>query len=207
MGDINALVWLEHMWLKEGRYDQYPDSKLVAQTTLGPAEAACLFAETVLPEAAARLVQDQVMKRKEGQKGTFLTFREEFLHVASMLKDPLLLLIVGQGGLVKSVQLCTPGEKPRVVNTDEAREAFDRTLAVAIDYEAARTVTVYYWPKHGHACGLVDSSAAINDPPKTADAATSPPLADAVVNLWKGNEETRQRIKRAHARLFTSGLW
>ena len=60
-------------------------------------------------EAAARLVQDQVMKRKEGHKGTFLTFREEFLHVASMLKNPLLVLIVGQGGLVKSVQLSILG--------------------------------------------------------------------------------------------------
>ena len=206
MGDANALLWLESMWLQEGRYDQYPDSKLVAQTTLGPAEAACAFAETILPEAEARLVQEQVMKRKSENRGTFLTFRDEFLHVASMLKNPLLVLIVGQGGLVKSVQLCTPGEKPRVVNTDDAREAFDTTLAVAIDYEAARTVTIYYWPIHGHTCGLMDSIAALDFPPEQDTAATGP-LADAVVNVWKGNEETRKRIERAHARLLTRGLW
>jgi len=206
MSDANALVWLENLWLQEGRYDQWPDSKLVAQTTLGPAEAACAFADSILPEAAARLVQDQVMKRKEEHRGAFLTFREEFLNVASMLKNPLLLLIVGQGGLVKSVQLCTPGEKPRVVNTDDARAAFDRTLAVAIDYEAARTVTVYFWPKYGHTCDLMDSIAALDFPPEKDTPATGP-LSDAVVSVWEGNEETRKRIERAHARLLTRGLW
>ena len=206
MSDTKALLWLEHLWLQEGRDDQWPESRLVAQTTLGVAEAACAFAETILPEAQARLVQEQVMKRKDQHRGTFLTFRDEFLHVASMLKNPLLLLIVGQGGLVKSVQLCTPGEKPRVVNTDDAREAFDCTLAVAIDYEAARTVTIYYWPKHGHACGLMDSIAALDFPPEQETPATGP-LADAVVNVWKGNEETRKRIERAHARLLNRSLW
>ena len=206
MSDTKALLWLEHLWLQEGRYDQWPDTKLVAQTTLGPAEAACAFAETILPEAAARLVQDQVLKRKDEHRGAFLTFREEFVHVASMLNNPLLLLILGQGGLVKSVQLCTPGEKPRVVNTDDAREAFDTTLAVAIDYEAARTVTMYYWPKCGYTCGLMDSIAALDFPPEQDTLATGP-LADAVVSVWEGNEETRKRIERAHARLLTRGLW
>lgn len=173
-----SLVWLEHLWLREGGGEQYPESKLVAQTTLGPVEAACVFAETILPEAEARLVQPLIMQRKEHNK--FLTFREEFLHVACRLKDPLLLLIVGQGGLVKSVQLCKPGEKPRAINQDEAREEFRHTLAVAIDYEAARTVTAYYWSWQ------LNALAPTEQPPQS---------------------ETGERIERARKRLLTSDLW
>ena len=206
MSDANALVWLQNLWLQEGQYDQWPDSKLVAQTTLGPAEAACAFAEAILPEAEALLVKELVMKRKEMQKGAFLMYRDEFLYVASLLKEPLLVLIVGQGGLVKSVQLCTPGETPRIVDQCEAQEAFDGTLAVAIDFEASRTVTMYYWPKFWKLGSLMDSIAALDFPPKTAEKATGP-LADAVINAWAGTEETRKRIQAAHARLLTRGLW
>jgi len=203
---VNSLVWLENLWLQEGRDDQWPESRLVAQTTLGPAEAACAFATSFLSEAEASLVHDRVMRRKEGRLGDFLTFREEFVHVASMIDAAVLLLIIGQGGVVKSVELCTPGEKPRVVSEEEAREAFDRTLAVAIDFEAARTVTAYCWKQHWRTLKLMGSIAEIDFPPKDNRPATGT-TADAVVSVWKGDEETRKRIARAHARLLTRGLW
>ena len=200
--DACPLVWMEHLWLRAGREDQWPDSKLVAQTTLSPSEAACMFAETVLPEAEARLVRELVMTRKEKHKGEFLTFRAEFLLVASVLQASLLLLVIGQGGLVKSVQLCTPGEKPRAVQQEEAQNAFDAgTMAVAVDFEAARTVTAYCWPKHWKTLALI---ADLDSSPK---ALATVPLADAVVNVWGGSDETRRRIERAKQATLNCGLW
>ena len=200
--DACPLVWMEHLWLRAGREDQWPDSKLVAQTTLSPSEAACMFAETVLPEAEARLVRELVMTRKEKHKGEFLTFRAEFLLVASVLQASLLLLVIGQGGLVKSVQLCTPGEKPRAVQQEEAQNAFDAgTMAVAVDFEAARTVTAYCWPKHWKTLALL---ADLDSSPK---ALATVPLADAVVNVWGGSDETRRRIERAKQATLNCGLW
>ena len=206
--DACPLVWMEHLWLQAGREDQWPDSKLVAQTTLSPSEAACMFAETILPEAEARLVQELLMKRKEKHKGEFLTFRVEFLFVASVLQASLLLLVVGQGGLVKSVQLCTPGEKPRAVQQEEAQHAFDAgTVAVAIDFEATRTVTAYCWPKYWKTFALMGSIADLDFPPKVPTALATGPLADAVVKAWGGNDETRRRIERAKQAILKHGLW
>ena len=200
--DACPLVWMEHLWLRAGREDQWPDSKLVAQTTLSPSEAACMFAETILPEAEARLVHELVMTRKGKHKGEFLTFRAEFLFVASVLQASLLLLVVGQGGLVKSVQLCTPGEKPRSVQQEEAQNAFDAgTMAVAIDFEAARTVTAYCWPKYWKTLALI---ADLDSSPK---ALATVPLADAGVNVWGGSDETRRRIERAKQATLNCGLW
>ena len=205
----NALVWLENAWLQEGRDDQWPEDRLVAQTTLGPAEAACAFAAAFLSEDEAELVHDRVMRRKEKRKGEFLTFRAEFLHVASMLREPLLLLIVGQGGVVRSVELCAPGGAPRVVNQDEAREAFDSTLAVAIDFESTRTVAAYAWPKHWKTLTLREGVVAVA-PPAPAEEPTGngpAPLADAGTAPWSGGEETKRRIERAKRFLLARTLW
>mgnify|MGYP005670668653 CR=1 FL=1 len=89
---------------------------------------------------------------------------------------------------------------------DEAREAFDRTLAVAIDFESARTVTAYCWKQYWRTLKLMATIAEIDFPPKDDRPATGT-LADAVVRAWEGNEETRKRIQRAHTRLLTRGLW
>ena len=202
-----ALVWLEDLWdtRNASGESKWPESRLVAQTTLDPVQAACAFAASFLDEAQAALAQDLVLARKEKHRGEFLTFRAEFVHVASMIDAHVLLLIIGQGGQVKSVELCAPGETPRVLTEKEAQEAFaGGALAVAIDFESARTIRAYAWTLPS--LHLMGSIACRDLPSETAKEATGP-LADAVVNVWKGNAETRKRIERAHARLLVTGLW
>ena len=204
----NALVWLENAWLQEGRDDQWPEDRLVAQTTLGPAEAACAFAAAFLSEGEAELVHDRVMRRKQKRTGEFLTFRAEFLHVASMLREPLLLLVVGQGGVVRSVELCAPGEAPRVVNQDEAREAFDSTLAVVIDFESTRTVAAYTWSTCWKTLTLREGVAVAPTASTEQPTGNGPtPLAGAEMAPWSGGEETKRRIERAKRALRDRTLW
>ena len=202
-----ALVWLEDLWDTRNASDEHkwPESRLVAQTTLDPVQAACAFATCFLDEPQAALAQDLVLARKEKHRGEFLTFRAEFVHVASMIDARVLLLIIGQGGQVKSVELCAPGETPRVLTEKEAQGAFaGGTLAIAIDFESARTVRAYAWTLAP--LRLMGSIAPRDFPPEDPKEATGP-LADAVIHVWKGNAETRKRIERAHARLLKTGLW
>ncbi len=198
----NALAWLENMWLQEGRDDQWPESRLVAQTTLGVAEAACAFATAFLGEDEARLVRERVMQRKEARKGEFLTYRDEFAFVASMLNGPLLLVVVGQSGMVKSVELCTPGEKPRVVDEDGARVAFDQMMAIAIDFESTRTVTAYCWKTRWKTYELREGVAAAE---ATGGAVAPPPAAPEAP--WSGAEETERRIARAKRVVDDKARW
>ena len=202
-----ALVWLEDLWDARNATGEHkwPESRLVAQTTLDPVQAACAFAACFLDEAQAALAQDLVLARKEKHRGDFLTFRAEFVHVASMIDARVLLLIIGQGGQVKSVELCAPGETPRVLTEKEAQEAFaSGALAIAIDFESARTIRAYAWALSP--LRLVASVAGRDVLPEAPQEATGP-LADAAVNVCKGNAETRKRIERARARMRTTGLW
>ena len=206
----NALAWLENLWLQEGRDDQWPESRLVAQTTLGVAEAACAFAAAFLGEAEARLVRERVMQRKEARKGEFLTYRDEFAFVASMLNGQLLLVIVGQSGMVKSVELCSPDEKPRVVDEDGAREAFDRMMAVAIDFESTRTVTAYCWKTQWKTYELRKSVASPPPPPPPPAEATGeapPPSPVTLTAARSGDEETERRLARARRIMDDKARW
>ena len=209
----NALAWLENLWLQEGRDDQWPESRLVAQTTLGVAEAACAFATAFLGEVEARLVRERVMQRKEARKGAFLTYRDEFAFVASMLTDPLLLVIVGQSGMVKSVDVCTPGEKPRVVDEDGAREAFDRMMAVVIDFESTRTVTAYCWKTRWKSYELREGVASPPPPPPpppakaTGEAPAPPPSPVTPTAARSGDEETERRLARARGVVDDKARW
>lgn len=201
-----ALVWKENLWRRDPPNDlKWPESRLVGQTTLDPVQAACAFASAFLEEAQAMTVQDLVLARKSKHRGDFLTYRAEFLHVASMLDARLLLMIIGQGGQVRSVELCTPGEKPRSVDEKEAQGAFaDGALAIAVDFESTRTIKAYAWTLA--TLKLMGSIASL-DFPVDERAEAKGPLADAVVKAWKGNAETRKRIQFAHTRLLQRGLW
>ena len=82
-----ALVWLEDLWdtRNASAENKWPEWRLVAQTTLDPVQAACVFAACFLDEAQAAMAQDLVLARKEKHRGEFLTYRSEFVHVASMI--------------------------------------------------------------------------------------------------------------------------
>tara|TARA_B110000977_G_scaffold153072_1_gene194461 strand:- start:891 stop:1613 length:723 start_codon:yes stop_codon:yes gene_type:complete len=200
------VVWLENVWIRSGADNRWPESKLVAQTTLGPAEAACAFAAAFLLEPDAHLVQDVVMQRKGERKGQFLTFRAEFLRVAAMLDACLLLLVVGQGGVVRSVELCESGAQARVVDEAGAQGALDAgALVVAIDFESSRTVKAYSWN------GCWAPLKLLANPEAPHSHLPTPPPAPAALSVAAEacgvREQTADRIARAKRATLNSELW
>lgn len=145
------LCYVNDLWkpLEPGEVE--PTGDMVAQTSGGVVSALYNFLAVAFSDDDREPIQELIERRRYNALGAeLLTFKSEFLRLAQVTKEGIIVLTISRGGAVKSADTCKQGESPRALTLKEGRTLFEGgTMAVVVDTEGAKTVTTLYHPKHG----------------------------------------------------------
>ena len=145
------LSYVNDLWkpLEPGEVE--PTGDMVAQTSGGVVNALYNFLGVAFSDDDREPIEELIERRRFNALGAeLLTFKSEFLRLAQVTKEGIIVLTISRGGAVKSADTCKQGESPRALTLREGRTLFEGgTMAVVVDTEGAKTVTTLYHPKHG----------------------------------------------------------
>ena len=147
---MTLLSYVNHLWKPLEPGEKEPDDDMIAQTSGGVLNALHGFVVHAFNnDDCDRLVELLERRRGNALGAELLTFKSEFLRLAQLTTEGFLVLTIACGGAVKSVDTCKEGEAPRALTQEEARALFEGgKMAVIIDKEGAKTVTVRVHPAH-----------------------------------------------------------
>ena len=151
-----VLSYVNDLWTPLEPGEREPAGEMIAQTSGGVLNALFNFAHIAFSNDDGERLEELIERRRINALGAeLLTFKGEFLRLAQLTKEGVLVLTIACGGAVKSVDTCQKGETPRALSQEEARALFEGgTMAVVIDKEGAKTVTALAHPRHYTPMGL-----------------------------------------------------
>lgn len=141
-----TLEFLFHLWETENPNDPPPEYNSFAQTSGGVVNALDMFTLLVFRESDRLHLFDDFNARRTHRLGVgVMTFREEFLHLSRKTAGGLLVVVVGVGNAVKSVDTWDPGAPaPRALNREQARALWAKdTPTVVVDTVSAQQIFLY----------------------------------------------------------------
>lgn len=182
-GGMAPLCYVNDLWKPLEPGEEEPTGDMVAQTSGGVVNALYNFLGVAFRDEDREPIKELIERRRFSALGAeLLTFKGEFLRLAQVTKEGIIVLTIARGGAVKSVNTCQQGESPRALNLREARTLFEGgTMAVVVDTEGAKTVTTLYHPKHAP-MGLSlweQWTPAPRTAPPTSAAPAAPPAVEA----------------------------
>lgn len=194
---MGTIELLHDLWDFGTPSTAWPKWESFAQTSGGVANAVHAFAACAYGSAARAHLQKAFNQRRIERLGAgVLTFKEEFLHISRETAGGLIVVVMGTGTVVKSVDTWEPGQQsPRALSRDEARKLWAKNVrAVVVDPTGTSQLFVYRR----------------EDPDSDADAPPPMTLADPLPNrpLESGGApsaevlQTRALIKAAREALL-----
>ena len=165
---MSALRFIEDLWSPPDPPNSPPKRQFVAGTMGGVRNAVWEFARLYLQGGHQReAVKQKIEERQKAREGARVTFLSEFLYLGDMIKEGLIVGVVGKGGHVTSLYHSKRGVRAESLTREAARELFAQgTLAVAVDESGRRAVTAIGWH--------LDKQLTIADAPAVAVAAAAP---------------------------------
>ena len=167
---MSALQFIEDLWSPPEPPNSPPQRQFVAGTLGGVTSARDDFARMYLYDNSGREgVKQKFLERHEQRReGARITFLSEFLYLGDIIKEGLIIGIVGKGGHVTSLYHSKHGERAQSLTREAARELFAKgTTAVSIDEHGRRAVTAIGWN--------LGQLTLANVPAVAAPASTAPP--------------------------------
>lgn len=180
-----VLSYVNDLWKPLEPGEKEPTGDMIAQTSGGVLNALFNFVHIAFRNDDGERLEELIERRRINALGAeLLTFKGEFLRLAQLTKEGVLVLTIACGGAVKSVDTCRKGEPPRALTQEDARALFEEgTMAVIIDKEGAKTVTTLEHPRHapmGLSLWEQRAPAPRTTPPAPAPPAVEMPSADAL---------------------------
>lgn len=163
------LRFLEDLWSPLPHLEPAPSTKEIAQTTDDIFQAVVTFIDLLVPSAQkdAAYVECGIRKSDNLCKQRPETYRDAFLHLASLTTAGLIVVTIASGGAVKSVDTCKAGASARPLSRDAARALFKQgTLVVVVDCFGTMSVTVRAW----QLCAIHLDAARLRSPAEPAPA-------------------------------------
>ena len=191
---------LHHLWETDTaeRAPPQPEPAPLAQTSGGVVNALeALWRSCFAHEDAVRLMALFERRRIDLLGVDVLTFKGEFLHTSRLTKGGLLVVTVGVGNVVRSVDTWEPGQlAPRALNREEARKLWARgAWALVVDRHADQIVAYRATGETGAKLALAEPPPPPPPPGEAAEDAEDAEGASAEVRA------TRALIKAARAAL------
>jgi len=180
------LCYVNDLWKPLEPGDEEPTGDMVAQTSGGVVNALYNFTGIAFGNDDRASIEELIERRRFNALGAeLLTFKGEFLRLAQVTKEGIIVLTIARGGAVKSADTCKQGESPRALTLKEGRALFEGgTMAVLVDTEGTKMVTTLHHPKHARV-GLslweqCTPAPRTSPTPPAAPAAVEAPSADVV---------------------------
>jgi|SaaInlV_125m_DNA_1040241.scaffolds.fasta_scaffold06873_3 hypothetical protein len=142
------LRFLEDLWSPLPHLDPAPEAKQIAQTSDDIFQAVIAFIDLLVPmeQRAAAYGECERRKAETLRNERPETYRDAFLHLASLTTAGLVVITTASGGAVKSVGTCKAGAEARSLSKDAARALFKQgVIVVAVDCFGTMSVTVRAW--------------------------------------------------------------
>lgn len=142
------LRFLEDLWSPVPHPDPAPETKHIAQTTDDLFQAVTAFVDLMVSQEqkAAAYVACSARKEENLKRERPDTYRDAFLHLASLTTAGLIVVTITSGGAIKSVDTCKAGAEARSLSRDAARALFKQGMTViVVDCLGTKTVTARAW--------------------------------------------------------------
>lgn len=142
------LRFLEDLWSPLPHHEPAPETKHIAQTSDDIAQAIVTFIDLLVPKEQRKAAYAACESRKAEnlRNGRPDTYRDAFLHLASLTTAGLVVITIASGGAIKSVDTCKAGAEARSLSRDAARALFKQgTAVVVVDCLGTMSVTVRAW--------------------------------------------------------------
>jgi hypothetical protein len=142
------LRFLEDLWSPLPHLEPAPETKQIAQTSDDIFQAVVTFIDLLVPSAQkdAAYVECGIRKRDNLSRQRPETYRDAFLHLASLTTAGLIVITIASGGAIKSVDTCKAGAEARSLSRDAARALFKQgTMVVVVDCFGTMSVTARAW--------------------------------------------------------------
>ena len=142
------LRFLEDLWSPLPHLEPAPETKQIAQTSDDIAQAVVTFVDLLVPkeQQKAAYAECECRRTENLSNGRPETYRDAFLHLASLTTAGLIVVTIASGGAVKSVDTCKAGVEARMLPRDAARALFKQGMVVVVvDCFGTMSVTVRAW--------------------------------------------------------------
>lgn len=142
------LRFLEDLWSPLPHPEPAPEAKQIAQTSDDIFQAVIAFIDLLVPMEQRAVAYGECERRKAETLRSERpeTYRDAFLHLASLTTAGLVVVTTASGGAVKSVGTCKAGAEARSLSKDAARALFKQgTVVVVVDCFGTMSVTVRAW--------------------------------------------------------------